>query len=101
MFPYVLLFILLIRGLTLDGAKEGIIYYLKPDFQRLKESEVQTGLAYYYNYTVLERNLHLQYYFKIRHTLLNIFLVRTTRQNSLHVICYYKCICTDMLLLRS
>ncbi|KAM3133192.1 hypothetical protein pb186bvf_014768 [Paramecium bursaria] len=30
--PYVLLLILLIRGITLEGAKDGIYYLLKPDF---------------------------------------------------------------------
>ena len=43
MFPYVLLFVLLIRGLTLDGAKDGIVYYLKPDFYKLRESTVGTN----------------------------------------------------------
>ena len=42
MFPYVLLFILLIRGVTLPGAKDGIVYYLKPDFTRLTESTVSS-----------------------------------------------------------
>ena len=35
LFPYVMLTILLIRGLTLPGAGKGIIFYLKPDFSRL------------------------------------------------------------------
>ncbi|ELT93916.1 hypothetical protein CAPTEDRAFT_177468 [Capitella teleta] len=35
LFPYVVLTILLIRGLTLDGSLDGIIYYVKPDFQKL------------------------------------------------------------------
>ncbi|ESO03658.1 hypothetical protein HELRODRAFT_99945 [Helobdella robusta] len=40
MFPYVLLLILLIRGLTLPGAGQGITYYLKPNFSRLSDSMV-------------------------------------------------------------
>ena len=34
-FPYVMLIILLVRGLTLEGATEGIIYLFKPDFSQL------------------------------------------------------------------
>ncbi|RWS28104.1 Sodium- and chloride-dependent glycine transporter 1-like protein, partial [Leptotrombidium deliense] len=40
LFPYVVLTILLIRGLTLDGAYEGIRFYLTPDWVRLKEARV-------------------------------------------------------------
>ena len=38
--PYVFLTILLIRGLLLPGAAEGIKYYITPDFSRLKEFKV-------------------------------------------------------------
>jgi SNF family Na+-dependent transporter len=31
-----MLTILLVRGLTLKGSASGIIYYIKPDFERLK-----------------------------------------------------------------
>lgn len=40
LFPYVVLSILLIRGLTLDGSTEGIMFYLSPDFSKLKEARV-------------------------------------------------------------
>jgi solute carrier family 6 GABA transporter-like protein 1 len=40
MFPYFLLFILLIRGITLPGAFNGISYYLKPNLSRLSDSGV-------------------------------------------------------------
>lgn len=40
-FPYVMLLVLLIRGLTLPGAREGVIFYLYPDFQRLLDPQVQ------------------------------------------------------------
>ena len=39
-FPYVVLTILLVRGVTLDGAVDGIIFYLEPKLERLLESQV-------------------------------------------------------------
>ena len=39
-FPYVVLTILLVRGVTLEGATDGIIFYLKPDLERLLDSQV-------------------------------------------------------------
>lgn len=38
--PYVVLTILLIRGLMLPGAVKGISYYLKPELSKLKETQV-------------------------------------------------------------
>uniref|UniRef100_A0A1I8GGY3 Transporter n=1 Tax=Macrostomum lignano TaxID=282301 RepID=A0A1I8GGY3_9PLAT len=40
LFPYMLLIILLFRGITLDGASIGIEYYLKPNFTKIQESKV-------------------------------------------------------------
>ena len=40
-FPYVLLTVMLVRGVTLDGAGQGIMYYLKPDFSKLSEARVR------------------------------------------------------------
>lgn len=39
-FPYFVMFILLIRGVTLPGAWEGIKYFIKPDFAKLLEPNV-------------------------------------------------------------
>lgn len=45
LFPYVVLFILLIRGITLPGASEGIKYYLYPNFEVIKSAEVWVDAA--------------------------------------------------------
>ena len=39
-FSYLILTVLLIRGVTLPGAVNGIIYYLKPDFRKLQTLSV-------------------------------------------------------------
>ncbi|XP_070780036.1 sodium- and chloride-dependent GABA transporter 2-like [Enoplosus armatus] len=39
-FPYVMLAILLVRGLTLPGAWQGVVYYLYPDPSRLADLQV-------------------------------------------------------------
>ena len=41
--PYVMLVILLIRGVTLEGAANGILYFLKPDFSKLLDAQVKNG----------------------------------------------------------
>ena len=38
--PYILITVLLIRAVTLPGAGEGIKFYLKPDWSRLKDGQV-------------------------------------------------------------
>ncbi|XP_055959211.1 sodium- and chloride-dependent glycine transporter 1-like [Patella vulgata] len=44
-FPYVLLTILLIRGAMLEGALEGIKYYITPDLSRLTDATVWSDAA--------------------------------------------------------
>lgn len=43
-FPYFMLFILLIRGVTLPGALDGIIYYVYPDISRLSDPQVRKSI---------------------------------------------------------
>lgn len=39
-FPFVVLIILFIRGVTLDNASEGMYYFIVPDFKRLLDAQV-------------------------------------------------------------
>lgn len=39
-FPYLMMTVLLVRGLTLNGAWDGIQYYLTPDFNVLMKGQV-------------------------------------------------------------
>ncbi|XP_026677340.1 sodium-dependent dopamine transporter-like [Diaphorina citri] len=50
--PYVVLTILLIRGLMLPGALTGIAYYLQPELSRLKETQVWKDAAVQIFYSV-------------------------------------------------
>ena len=40
LFPYLILAVLFVRGITLEGSVQGIIYYLKPEFHRLLSAQV-------------------------------------------------------------
>ncbi|XP_029926791.1 sodium- and chloride-dependent GABA transporter 2-like isoform X1 [Myripristis murdjan] len=53
-FPYVMLFVLLVRGATLPGAAQGIVYYLKPNHTRLADPQVwmDAGTQIFFSYGI-------------------------------------------------
>ncbi|XP_076806651.1 sodium- and chloride-dependent GABA transporter 3-like isoform X2 [Clavelina lepadiformis] len=53
-FPYLMLFVVLIRGLTLEGAMTGIEYLLKPDFSKLLQPQVwiDAGSQIFFSYGI-------------------------------------------------
>ncbi|XP_041083238.1 sodium- and chloride-dependent GABA transporter 2-like [Polyodon spathula] len=53
-FPYLMLVVLLIRGLTLPGAMDGIIFYLYPEPARLTDPQVwmDAGTQIFFSYAI-------------------------------------------------
>ncbi|XP_074652662.1 sodium- and chloride-dependent taurine transporter-like [Tubulanus polymorphus] len=54
LFPYVIITVLLIRGATLDGAIDGVIFYLKPDFKSLLIPQVwiDAGTQIFFSFAI-------------------------------------------------
>ncbi|CAH0550554.1 unnamed protein product [Brassicogethes aeneus] len=79
--PYVVLTILLIRGLMLPGAISGISYYLHPELSKLKETQVWVDAAVQIFYSVgAGFGVHLSY----------------ASYNTFHNNCYRDCIITTI-----
>ena len=78
--PYVLLTILLIRGITLPGAADGIKFYLVPELGKLTETEVWIDAAVQIFYSVgAGFGVHLAY----------------ASYNKFHNNCYRDCVVTS------
>ena len=43
LFPYLVLFVLFVRSVTLPGASVGIMYYLRPDWSKLGHPRVSVS----------------------------------------------------------
>ncbi|XP_077104379.1 sodium- and chloride-dependent GABA transporter 2-like isoform X1 [Siphateles boraxobius] len=53
-FPYVMLLVLLVRGLTLPGALQGVVFYLYPEPARLADPQVwmEAGAQIFFSYAL-------------------------------------------------
>ncbi|XP_074682276.1 sodium- and chloride-dependent GABA transporter 2 isoform X3 [Strix aluco] len=53
-FPYLMLVVLLIRGVSLPGASQGILFYLYPDLSRLGDPQVwmDAGTQIFFSYAI-------------------------------------------------
>ncbi|CAF4858964.1 unnamed protein product [Pieris macdunnoughi] len=79
--PYVVLSILLARGLLLPGATRGIAYYLHPELSRLKDTQVWVDAAVQIFYSVgAGFGVHLSY----------------ASYNTFHNNCYRDCLVTTL-----
>uniref|UniRef100_UPI001ED7EF39 sodium- and chloride-dependent betaine transporter-like n=1 Tax=Scatophagus argus TaxID=75038 RepID=UPI001ED7EF39 len=80
-FPYVMLLILLIRGVTLPGAWEGIYYYLYPDLNHLANLEVW-----------IEAGSQICFSFSITLGILNVLGSYNDYNNNCYKDCFWLCL---------
>ena len=69
--PYIFMLILLIRNCLLEGSREGIIYYVRPNFEKMGEMQVSFSMDIYLSnvfltehkraYTILPRSSRHNY----------------------------------------
>ncbi|CAF3666325.1 unnamed protein product [Rotaria sp. Silwood1] len=52
LFPYVVIFALIIRGVTLPGARVGITFYLKPNWNKIRQFDVWMAAASQVTYSL-------------------------------------------------
>lgn len=55
-FPYLVLLVLLIRGATLPGAWRGVVFYLKPDWEKLLSTTVSGPSAFLFPFLAFRWN---------------------------------------------
>lgn len=60
-FPYVILFALLIRSVTLDGAGKGILYFIQPKWEKLLSAKVSTPYIIFKTVIGQQRNRNYWY----------------------------------------
>uniref|UniRef100_A0AAY4CLS1 Transporter n=1 Tax=Denticeps clupeoides TaxID=299321 RepID=A0AAY4CLS1_9TELE len=54
LFPYAVLLVLFVHGVSLPGALDGIVYYLKPDWSKLTQAQVwiDAGTQIFFSYAI-------------------------------------------------
>lgn len=54
LFPYVVMIALLIRAVTLEGAGNGILYFITPDWSKLASADVSNKMIYSITHLIFE-----------------------------------------------